>query len=322
MAPWKNTMKAEAFTPPEAGAAQKHSVLEDMVEPAAAPPLPLPAPGLDSPSTKARLNTIKTMMHVMIALTRRPGSLASAEEKREAMGNLLREIMREADSFAPLVSSSHGQQSWVTGQATQFIAELVAASWVEHGSFDVSEQVGVLRTLMGSDSFGAFASRLADADYRIAEGPDDAKARLALSASKVAGRLFDEIRRFSFFLPPGEVLSSLMAKIMDAVDADRGLDVSADMRLARVQSHLNRLGDLVAAEYLAQAKDTLDRLIVISDTNGKDAFKAAKKEVLDGAQRSLGELFDRAVKGFAILNLSVDKVVERHFQGHAVPPAP
>lgn len=317
-APWKKHVDATRFDP---GSVEAYS--GEAADPAAGSldaltefqaPCPVIVSHADAPGTKAKLNTMNAIMEIMVAVTRRPGSLASDAERDTAVTDLLRMIREEAEAFSPVISSAPHQRSWVTGQATRFMAHLVAQQWLHQGNHDVSHPVGMLRSAFASPEFNAFASAVGGMDYLAVEGKDDAIARVNLSLSKVTSSIYYEARRFSFYRDPPEVALYLLKRVADVIQGEASyLDVSTDLRISRMQSRIGRLGDLVAAEYAETIDRVMETLIGVAKTAPKD-FAPMKERLAGEWQQYADQAFDRALKGYQSADALTEQVLMR-FQG-------
>lgn len=313
MASWKKNVGATPFDPATTGASGSTSLLDELNEPEIACPV-ITIHG-DAPDTKAKLNTMKSVMEIMVAVTRRPGMLASDEQRDIAVADLLRMIREEAETFTSLMGAGSRQRSWITGQATQLISHLMAQQWVHQGNHDVSNPVGILKAMFASTEFAQFANSVGDLDYRVTHGKDDATARLNLSLAKVTSAIYFEARRFSFYQDPQDVLAHLVKRVADAIQAEPSQpDVSADLRISRVQSRLGRLGDLVAAEYAETIDKAMELLIDIAHAKPRD-FAAAKTKLADEWQGHADSAFERALKGYQRADALADQVLVRFQAG-------
>jgi hypothetical protein len=315
-APWKKHIDASRFDPGSVGSnpspeipGDGEALLDGLTEFQA--PCPVIVCHADAPETKAKLNTMNAIMEIMVAVTRRPGSLASSAERDAAVTDLLRMIRTTAESFAPVISTQSSKQPWVTGQATRFMAHLVAQQWLHQGNHDVSQAVGMLHSAFESPEFNAFANAVGSVDYKVTEGKDDAIARINLSLSKVTSSIYYEVRRFSFYRDPPEIALHLLKRLVDVIQGEKAyLDVAADLQISRTQSRIGRLGDLVAAEYAETIDKAMEALIDVANKNPTE-FAPSKARLAGEWQHHADLAFERALKGYQNADALTEQVLAR-----------
>lgn len=242
------------------GEADEHPVVDapaaspaPAAAPAAAAPTAAPqktfGPALEAhrqqKSAVANIHTAKVLSRLLEAIAHRPGMLADADVRTEA----LRGLFRQANNLGTVIAQGCWRTDppdWLRAQAFLAASNLVCRGWESGMS---GEQVKIFNAELGESlvdlakEASAIAGDLQFDRYIEADTPDTAQGRLYVSISAAIGRLVQ-------IGVDGSRAGETVREWMDTLSAtDNAVAMTLDMRTAWLQGSLSRVTDLMVAVY-------------------------------------------------------------------------
>lgn len=273
---------------------------------------------------KINIAAVKALTPLVAAVSFYPGNAAGSGMKSAALATLITGMHKAASDVAMAMAPLPSKMDWVRGQVMQSIATAAAKQWETHGRVDMEAMGQQMASLLRNPSIeiqSIMEAQNGSDQYLDVDGPDVARARIALSASAAGWELFDWVTRSSLAegSPDGSVFSYgrsidvivelLLGRVLDEARAMQITVRNADIRIAHLQGSIRRIGQLVGAEYVAQTR------AVIHWINAEDIDAAEKDRRLRAAidqfeTNVLPRIMDWTHKNFAGIEHRARKLME------------
>ena len=292
---------------------------------------------IDVVNVRKSLQAAKVLAPLVAAISFRPGSGAAPAQRSAGLSELLVSVHQNAYKTAEAVSDALKEDvpSWLVTQLMQSYAVIMARRWERQGDVDpgiLGRAMGQLLSTRSAEVAELIKGASEDA-YIEVDGPDVARYRIAASVTGAAWTLFDWVTHdrlamdpagnmpsefYTYGLEPSEIVNRLLVRCVDECRALVIQTDSADLRTAHMQSSINRMSQLVGAEYVTQTRQVMNWIgeAGISDEEFAARLSSATNE-LDS--RILPHVFEWARVNFLRIEQGAFKAVEQLIEKSARP---
>lgn len=229
---------------------------------------------------KVNMAAVKALTPLVAAISFNPGSRSEPAMKSKALAELVCKVQESTTDIALVMGPYFANNEWARGQIMITLAGVAAQQWEKYGSVNL-EHIG---SCMGgafrepsAEIVSALESFDADDNYKAADTSEIARARLSVTICAAAWEINDWVtherlhlkgsstekfsngdsfpapsRVFGYGLQTAEIVSILLARIIDESRAFEMQIQDADMRLAHLQGTVRRMSQIAGAEYVTQ----------------------------------------------------------------------
>lgn len=232
---------------------------------------------VDVVSARKGMAAAKVLAPLVAAVSFRPGSAASSKDRSGSLAELLMSVHQNAVQTAEGISDALREDvpSWMVTQLMQAYASVMAKRWERGANVDPNSLGRAMTQVLGSGSEQA-ASLIRGASedaYIEVDGPDVARYRIAVSVTSAAWALYDWVTHeclsvdasgnmpsefYTYGLEASEIVNRLLVRCVDECRALVIQNDSADLRTAHMQASINRMSQLVGAEYVTQTRQIMN----------------------------------------------------------------
>ena len=323
-------LKAHTADPLKAPAGARGNPVSQPVEPSRSwSNLTRDSGRVDVINARKSMSAAKVLAPLVAAVSFHPGSAASSAERSTNLTELLLSVHQNAYQTAEGISDALKEDvpAWMVTQLMQSYAQIMGRRWERLGNVDPHSLGRAMVEVLGAGSKQvADLIRGASEDaYIEVNGPDVARYRVAVSVTNAAWTLYDWVTHerlsvdaagempsefYTYGLETSQIVNRLLVRCVDECRALVIQTDSADLRTSHMQSSINRMSQLVGAEYVAQTRQVMNWIGEegISATEFTSRLNSAAAE-LDS--RILPHIFEWARVNFLRIEQGAFNAIER-----------
>lgn len=221
------------------------------------------------------MHSAKIVARLVAAIARKPGSGVPNPIKSQYLTTMLRRAREAGERIAAYVAPSDAHRGWVQAMATEAAVTIVAGQWEsdpDDEMLPVESQVDILeevfRRARSDEGLALAMERLGEsAEYVEADGMDIAEARLRVSASAAAWKLYGYVVdaslghgafRYHYDRTPADIVARLLPDVIAIARDNQIATNSLDLRTAHLQGSIGRVADLMGAEYVSRTRQIMN----------------------------------------------------------------
>jgi len=279
-------------------------------------------------NVRKSLAAAKVLTPLVAAVSFSPGSSGASDSKAKALREMLVGMHKCAVATAESVSDRLGQDvpSWMVTQLMQSMATAIARRWERGAGADIASMSVNMAAIFGdaNEDISRVLIGASEDAYVEVDHPDITRFRISVSAANAAWVLHDWVtherlsvddkgdmpsRFFTYGRQPSEIVNMMLVR---CVDECRGLVAqveSADLRTAHMQSAINRMANLIGAEYVTRTRVTMNW---IADPSISDAEYQSRLAIAsaDMQEKVLPQVFEYARVNFLRIEQGAFRAIE------------
>ncbi len=278
---------------------------------------------------KQVVSSAKTLTPLVMAVSQTPG-VDSNNARAQLLNMLMQNTYKGTVDVVNNISEmcQRNMPSWMVATLMQSISNSIAQQWMQGNCIDAEKFQSDFVHLFekNHDFLAKSVPFMSDTAYRAVDDEDRtiAQDRLMVSCVNASWTLYNAIcsprlvvdkeepepRYFTFNHPPEEVLQKLLkATVQTATNMQMSLQ-DVDSRISYMQSAVNRLAEIVANEYVAQAARTM-RWIEVEGLSTEERAKRHQDIVQGFESHVIPRIIEWSRTNFLMIERTANSALEK-----------